>query len=341
MILKTILFLMPFTMSVFPLATTPGTTILQENLEYRASFDLGSGTVKIQAAMVDAAQNKIAKVLYAEGVTALVRESIDRDPQGNIPPEMVEQLKNAMLQMRKTAELHGQLTHVVAGATEAYRVAKNGPQVIQQLSQETGIPIYLLSQEEEARLGIASLASEGYLKEGQNALVWENGSGSTQMTAIVDGQSMPYNLQVGKTAMKNTLIQTIQGKDFSSTNTPNPVSLDEAFQGIEWAKTQFISAPSGLKQEKVLGIGAMFPNVKKALGKSVFTKEELMGLIETRLGQTDEEMGKGDPNAPYMLSDLLFLYGAMDALGIESVEMPTLSGPGNTSGLLTDLSQNR
>jgi hypothetical protein len=84
----------------------------------------------------------------------------------------------------------------------------------------------------------------------------------------------------------------------------------------------------------------MFPNVQKGVGKGTFAKEDLWQLIEKRLGKSDQDLSqKPDPNTAYLLSDLLFLYGAMEALQIEEVICPEMQGPGNTSGLLIDASK--
>ena len=55
------------------------------------------------------------------------------------------------------------------------------------------------------------------------------------------------------------------------------------------------------------------------------------------IGQSGEEFSDGHKeNQPFVLSDLIFLYGMMDALEMQQVHCPNKKGPGSTSGLLVD-----
>lgn len=312
--------------------------LVKEDLQYRVAFDLGSGNLKMQASWIHPKKNRIVKVAVVESINLPVREAIDRDPNGEIPEEMVQQLKAALLEMQEKAKSHGNVTAYVAGATAAYRSAGNGNEVLERLSKELGVSMFLLSQDEEAMLGFSSLEAEGFLPDDASVIVWENGGGSTQISHLANGKFEAYNLPVGKVAMKTDIIQEIQKKEAATT--PNPIGENEAVQAIKWARAQFQNAPDWVKQKTVLGIGAMFPNAVKGIGKSTFTKDDLRCLIDTRLNKTDEELSPDpDPNTPYLLSDLLFLYGVMEELGLQEVDCPKLQGPGSTSGLLIDPSR--
>jgi exopolyphosphatase / guanosine-5'-triphosphate,3'-diphosphate pyrophosphatase len=310
----------------------------QESLQYRVAFDLGSGNLKMQAAWVDPKEGRIVALAAAESQSIPVRDAIDHDPNHNIPEEIVVQLASAIQEMQRKAENQAPVSRYVAGATDAYRVAGNGSEVLGLLAKQSGLSVYLLSQNEEAALGYGSLKAEGIVDRHERALIWENGGGSTQFTREIEGSLQSYHKSLGKVPMKNHLIQEIQKKALSQTSSPNPISREEAKQAIAWAAAEFHDAPSWVKERPtVLGIGAMFPNVQKGVGKGTFTKADLWQLIEKRLGKSDQELSpKPDPNAAYMLSDLLFLYGAMEALQIEEVLCPEMQGPGNTSGLLID-----
>ncbi|MBS0628137.1 MAG: hypothetical protein JSS09_08005, partial [Verrucomicrobia bacterium] len=55
-----------------------------ENISYRVAFDLGSGKVKMQAAIVDEVSLCIIKVLDISEISIPLRESIDQDSNGCI-----------------------------------------------------------------------------------------------------------------------------------------------------------------------------------------------------------------------------------------------------------------
>jgi len=311
---------------------------LVESLEYRVGFDLGSGNLKMQASWVDPASGRIVEIAETETTAIPVREAIDRDPNGNIPDNIVQQLHASLQTMQQRAAAHGNVDGYVGGATEAYRIAKNGQEVLDGIERELGISMFLLSQNEEAVLGYDSLLTEGHLNNRPDAILWENGGGSTQISRKTATGFESYNRPIGKVPMKNFLIQKLQGKDTHQAESPNPISQRQAAQAIAWVKEQFRDVPSWLSADvEVIGISAMFPNVQKGSGKMEFTKGELLELIDQRIGKTDAELSPNrDPSSVYMVSDLLFLYGVMDALGIEEVHCPKMKGPGSTSGLLID-----
>lgn len=309
-----------------------------ENLEYRVGFDLGSGSLKMQASWIDRASGRIVEIAETKTMDIPVREAIVQDPNGNIPESIVQQLHASLQSLQQKAAAHGNVAGYVGGATEPYRKANNGQEVLDGLERELGISMFLLTQNEEAVLGYDSLLAEGHLNGRADAILWENGGGSTQISRKTAAGFATYNLPIGKVPMKNFLIQKIQGKDPHQTESPNPISRVEAEQAIAWVKEQFRDAPSWLSKDvEVIGIGAMYANVQKRLEKMDFTKGELRELIDRNLGKTDEELSPNrDPTSVYMVSDLLFLYGVMDALGIEEVHCPKMKGPGSTSGLLID-----
>lgn len=307
------------------------------DLQYRVAFDLGSGKLKMQAAWVDPSQNRVVKIALTDEAVIPLSEAIQRDPNGNIPEQVIRQLNDSLSMMQKKAESEGNVSAYIGGATEAYRAANNGAEVLAQLSDRFHISMFLLSQNEEAVLGYGSLVAEGLMPDEKNVLVWEIGGASTQLSHKTDGVFEAFNLQNGKVPMKNYIIQEIQQKH---SLTPNPIEAEEAVQAIGWVKGQFQDAPDWTRgNQTVLGIGAMFPGVQKGLGKSTFTKMELEQLIEKRLGKLDDDLSPNDTASVYMVSDLLFLYGVMDELEIDHVVCPNMQGPGSTSGLLIDESR--
>jgi len=328
MFFKSLLYVFSLMCGLNPVALS-GQRPDRERLEYRAAFDLGSGKLKMQSAWVDPRRGKIVEMAESSELVIPLREAIDGDPNGKIPEEVAAQLQDALAKMQAQAESHGAIPKYVGGATASFRAATNGEEIIDWLGREQGISIYLLSSEEEASLGRESLLAEGLLPK-EDALIWENGGGSTQISRKTAEGLKFFNLSVGKVAMKAFLIEEVQGRKGQAS--PNPISREEADRAIAWSSSKFQGAPEWAVGADALGIGAMFPNVMRGLGKSTFSKGDLKQLIEERLGKTDEELG-GDA---YIVSDLLFLYGAMDALGIEQVVCPKMRGPGSTSGLLID-----
>lgn len=318
---------------------SPLPPIHEEQIQYRVALDLGSGSIKMQSAWVDVINNRIVEIVDVKKVGIPLRDVIEKDPNQCIPETTFEKLKGEIEELMKLAREHGEIAGCVGTATEAYRYAVNGQEVLDRLERELGISLFRLTQDEEADLGYAALKAEGQIDEG--AIIWENGGGSMQISTRTERGTQSFNLHLGKTPMKNYIIGQIQGRDIHDADTPNPISKEEAGQAIDWVKNQIRSAPSWLRekidQTEIIGLSACFSTVIRGLGKTEFTNEELFGLLEARLDKNNEQMDrKENENPVFMLSDLLLLYGVMDELGIEKIRCAELNGPGSTSGLLVD-----
>jgi exopolyphosphatase/pppGpp-phosphohydrolase len=109
------------------------------------AFDLGSGKVKMQAALVDEASLRIVKVLDTSEIFVPLRESIDQDSNGSISEDMTQLLLlTSIKKLQNRASLHGTVSKSVGVATEAFRVAKNGEEVLKKIQEATGIRLFCL-----------------------------------------------------------------------------------------------------------------------------------------------------------------------------------------------------
>ncbi len=316
---------------------------IESDLQYRAAFDLGSGIVKMQAAWVDQRAGRIVEVAEREWVYIPIFAAIRQDPNGAIPEEVVLQLIDSLRAFQQKAGQKGHLDGSLGTASESFRRANNGQQVLSRIDQELGIKVYCLSPNGEAILGHRALQAEDYLKEHIPYILWENGGGSFQISSQSEEGFRFYNRSLGKVAMTTHLLEQVQGKDRQKMPHPNPISREEADQMIAWIQAELQDIPSWLREKideanvDVIGFSAMFPAAIQGLGKRTFTKEEVGHLIDARIGQLGEEFSDGHiENQPFVLSDLIFLYGMMDALGMQQVHCPNKKGPGSTSGLLVD-----
>jgi exopolyphosphatase/pppGpp-phosphohydrolase len=183
--------------------------------------------------------------------------------------------------------------------------------------------------EEEALLGLKALQAEGKIASTEECISWENGGGSTQITFISKEGPQFFTKNLGKIPVKNYIIRQIQGKDPKEHISPNPISQSQAKAALAWLEEELKDAPSWLKEKpsiKVVALGAIFPNLYKALEKLEVTKQDLLELLADRIGKTDEEL-KGSSDPIFMVSDLLFLYAVMEKLHIGKVEYGQVNYP--------------
>ena len=75
-------------------------------------------------------------------------------------------------------------------ATEACRVAANGPEFVARVGEETGLSIEIVSQETEARLAVAGCASL-VDSHAHGVILFDIGGGSTELVLIDQDQGTP------------------------------------------------------------------------------------------------------------------------------------------------------
>lgn len=325
-------------LSFFCLAGT-----IMADLQYRTAIDLGSGAVKMQSAWVDNREGRIVKMCEKDWVPMRLRDALDRDPNHAFSEETIQRLIDVLAGFKQKSAQKDISNIYLGTATESFRLASNGRQVLDRIEKELGIRIYCLSQEEEAILGHQALWAEGLVNRGSSYILWENGGGSLQISSKTKEGFKFYNRSIGKVTLTNYLLEQVQGKDIRKNPYPNPISSDDFEKTLTRIKSELKDIPSWLKESlsssetDVIGFSAMFPSAIIGLEKRAFTKTELRRLIDERIGKKGEDFSDGhSENQPFVLSDMIFLYSIMDAIGIEKIQCPEKRGPGSTSGLLVN-----
>ena len=315
---------------------TLSTSLLQGDV-YQVAFDIGSGSLKMQSAWVDPIVCRISKKMETISLHIPLRDSIDQDPNLNIPEEMVQRLISSILDLKIQAAVHGSIFKCVGVGTESFRIAKNGKEVLSRIQNETDVLLFCPSPSEEALLGRKALIAEGILSKDADFISWENGGGSMQIATASEGKLLSFNKSLGKIPVKNHLMSQIQGKDIRENASPNPISKQEALQTISWIQSHLDDTPTWLSSKisscEVIGLGGMFACVQRKLHKAEFTKEEVYQLLALQLGKTDQELSQTE-DSTFMVLDPLFLYAIMSALNIEKVRFERVTG--STSALLVD-----
>ena len=146
-----------------------------------AAVDIGSNTV--HALVADEEGGKLTEVGHFVEMPELGAE-VERT--GRIGPVKRRAALRALDRvLRQAAELG--YHHLVAGATEAVRRAADGEELLAEASTQAGVPVRLISAEEEARLSFRGVASR---HAGHREWVMADlGGGSTEVVAA-DGQGM-------------------------------------------------------------------------------------------------------------------------------------------------------
>lgn len=303
-------------------------------LERRASFDISSGQIKIQVSDVDCTAGKV-QVLFNDHVVLPLRDEVVKSLDGRLGDDIQTKLIQAICELIKKAEpFHPKVTRAVA--TEPFRLAKNGDEVVARILQETSVPVTILSQEEEGILGfIGGVGIAGV--EPEKAVVWDFGGGSFQLTIKEGDQYFVYAKKLGKAPVKNVILQ-LQGKQ--ENESPNPISQLTVDQMVQWMEKNTQDIPESfrrkLKSPDVhvlsVGINPLWGHERSA----DFDQDCVKSELQTRLNLEDEAIANKDsvqkPYAMYRASNLLFTYAMMKILEVDHIE--TVDTKGLNAGLV-------
>eukprot|EP01052_Picozoa_sp_SAG31_P038580 SAG31_NODE_5182_length_2694_cov_25.840848_1_plen_332_part_00 len=238
-------------------------------------------------------------------------------------------------------------------ATEVFRKASNGADYLAQVRAKLGIPVVVVAQEAEARLGWLTAVAGGRAPA-HTVIAWDSGGGSFQITARPKTETgsdelLLYMGSWGSTVAAEQLTTAIRGQDFSTFATANPVRLTEARALVDHCKSTLPTAPgwlasllgcSGEDTATVVGIGGetslfcilsevagLLPpqsdpfsnptNEAKATGVDL-TPAVVWEAIEATTGKSDGELQQF-LQANILVPKLCLALAVMEQLGIRHV----------------------
>jgi hypothetical protein len=279
----------------------------------RAAFDIGSGASKMLVADVDIVRGTLVgppvfEIEQPMGFKADAQASGDGSISKGIQARGLELLVSLAAKARELGA-----TEASGIATEVFRTAPNGLAFLDEVARRTRVSIATLSQEKEARLGLATAEA---LSGGASAVSasWDSGGGSFQITSRVDGaaklapiSSASLRTYVGKLgtgpSFERCLVH-VQGKpyhSFETGSTVNPVSADEATRLVEQLRSELAPPPAWLRGASVTAIGgkiSIFAIALNALRVLRGRREECATLsladawqaLDSVVGRTDDEL---------------------------------------------------
>ena len=155
-------------------------------------YDIGTGSVKVHVLQhdIEGVRNlffKRTKTFYP-GHIVFLDDKI-------IKPEDIDIILSAIKELQQSS-LSFTPNHSFAVATELFRQAKNGQDVIRYLQDMTGIEITIISQEQEGVFGFLGACLEGNF-DPETAVVWDIGSGSFQITCLHNSEYVVYKAAIG------------------------------------------------------------------------------------------------------------------------------------------------
>lgn len=284
--------------------------------EKRAAWDLGSGSIKVKAALVNTCELRILKVLLDESQKTNFKEDLDRSKTKEFRSTTQQQARQFITKMKSRLD-QMDVEKNVGVATAAFREAKNGQQFLDSIKAEFGIEISLITQQQEGVWGY-NAAQTKMQRPGINILVWDIGGGSQQLvTSAATGQLIVTESPWASVSFKNWLLKDLKRKGSS----PNPLTRAE----LERAVTQAEKVGQQLRQDlpeiqnvEVYGIGGVHSSsLANRMKKTVYTTDDLLSVIEQSVGLTDSALKS--PYAATEVSNLALVLGLMKGLGFQKV----------------------
>ena len=340
----------------------------------RAAFDVGSGATKVAIATIETTTTTIdglpssfvnvGNILYEDNREVLLRHSLTND--NILPKAATDQCFQVLAEFVATAKQLG-ATEFVGVATAVFREALNGADFLHQIRQELGIHIFIASQVFEGQIGYktANAASVSTSKSHRQrtpsktrqreVLSWDSGGGSFQ---IANSKGDMYGGAVGSSTCLQIMME-LQGRAFrhrhgtalslSSSRLPsaNPCTIEDCSRLhdeliskhmpvlTEWLKTRMDGGvASGLRVVAIGGNTCAFKMCEVAIGRSIFSAEDVWEAIEDHVGMDDEMLLELSFLQPEMLlPKLVLIYTVMKHTGIFEIEYHATTG--STLGLLS------
>lgn len=292
-------------------------------IEYRAAFDVGSEKTKMKVAKIDKCRQKKIEIISKKEVKVPYAEN----KPDNVFNTEIQRVGIAALQALKKEAIDSGAQIFAGVATAAFRQAVNAPNLIQEINNQTGISVKLISQDKEAILGYLAAVSVLGLNE-NNIVVWDIGSTSMQMILQNKDQSfIIYHGNLASISFKEKILTQIQHKLPQLYHSPNPIGKENLEKAVEIVTLAATEVPEGIKAiigregTIVIGIGGVHSeSIKKQLhNKSIFRREDIMSIIQYKINLTDKEIG--GIYADTEVSNLILVLGYMNKLGLNEVRL--------------------
>lgn len=302
-------------------AATPVTTVEDTCVENRAAIDIGSGATRIKVAKVDFCQMRLKEILFEKQEKMGYQEALQASKDGTLNAQVITDGSEIVKKLHMES-LPFKPKRIVATASAAFREAKNGQAAAEEISKNASVPVTVIDQDLEGRLGFLGAAqkSENHLN---HIAVWDVGAGSQQITVRKEtGEIEVFKSPLASETFKTHIVQKIQRR--GKAKSPNPISKTHKAAAVKYVKNQFANVPVEWRtflqdtKTEVIGIGGVhYYSVRQQVAADQYDRALLSSTLEKRLGLSDQEVG--GEYASTDVSNLILLDGVMDALGIEKV----------------------
>lgn len=305
----------------------------------RAALDIGSGAMKLVVAEIDEDNNSIEQIFYSEEFSLDLKRDMMKSGKPYFSDEIQQKTEKTLAHLKMHVASFNPSSW--AGiATMASRQSTNAPQLFQRINDQQKVPISIITQQEEGRLGFVTAVAVSHLAP-ESVIAFDSGGASFQISTLSEGEVKVLKGDMGYVPAESLLLTKVREGTFHC-NSPNPISYDEIGELVHLIKKQLPPLSDELAAKlkdplsRVIGIGgetSLFASARIALGKTHIIKAELAETLKTFSDKSDEEL-QMFKEAKEAVIDLALLYAIMD--GLEMDEVYYYPSNGSCEGLLID-----
>jgi exopolyphosphatase / guanosine-5'-triphosphate,3'-diphosphate pyrophosphatase len=292
-----------------------------------AAFDVGSGSTRVLIADVAVCSGDILVVHEARmSRVPFASDLLSGNDQG-FSDDILLQADRVMAEFSELASGFG-AEQMIGVATQAFRRADNGQQLIDDWRRKFDLNIRIVSQDEEARLAYR-LVQAKLDQPAPDLMVWDLGAGSQQLVwrNRADGSWQHHNSDIASVSFRDRATDWLDRP--IDQRSPNPINAEEAerlaselthrLEGQETAAAaDFIAAGA-----HIVGIGGVHgASLANQLGLQAGGEIERAAVdaaLKRQLGRTDDQIG--GHYADTEVSNLILVGTLMDLFGINRYQV--------------------
>jgi exopolyphosphatase/guanosine-5'-triphosphate,3'-diphosphate pyrophosphatase len=275
-----------------------------------AAIDIGSNAARLLINEVTDQKEGKPQFTKLNLLRIPLRLGMDVFTKGEIGAEREKMILEAMEVFSKLMKIY-KVEHYRACATSAMRDAKNGQEIIEQVAQNTGITIEIITGDQEASLVFENHIAEG-LEKDHDYLYIDVGGGSTELTFYEDTK-MKYrkSINIGTIRLLNGLVNDAVWQD-----------MKEEIQKNINSKKPIMAIGSGGNINKI------FPMSKTKDGKpmsSAFFKKYYREMSGLSVAERMTQFGLREDRADVLVPALQIFNNIMSWSDIDEILVPKIS----------------
>ncbi|UPZ15224.1 Ppx/GppA phosphatase family protein [Flavobacterium humidisoli] len=221
------------------------------NIRKFAAIDIGSNAMRLLIANVVEQEGKEPQFNKSSLVRVPIRLGQDAFTVGEISPENIERMVDAMKAFNLLMKVH-KVERYMAFATSAMREAYNAKEVVALIKKKADIKIEIIDGKKEAAI-IASTDLHHLIKSDETYLFVDVGGGSTEFTLFSDGKMITSrSFKAGTVRLLNNMVHDVVWDEIEKWIKTNTADYDEVTLIGSGGNINKLFKMSGKQQEKPL-----------------------------------------------------------------------------------------